>query len=215
MHLGFSKNKENSSRTLLAKVLPNNVLCAQYFVIAILFVVMGVAADNLGYADEEENRRVDISLSIFPRIVAVDNNFRSKLNAENKVKLVFLYREDKDRAQSLAELLISKNKNIGGMGVTASTVGIQKFLDNITPESKPTAIFLSERLSDDDLKKVAAIAEKSSCIVFSPFTGDVERGVAVGISVTNRVKPYFNIQALKRSKIVINALLMKMSKRYE
>jgi hypothetical protein len=215
MHLDFSKNKKNPSRILLAKMLPGNILRTQFLVIALLFIVMGVAADNLGYADEAENRRVDISLSIFPRIVAVDNNFRSKLSADNKVKLAFLYREDKDRAKSLAKLLLSKNKNIGGMGVTASIVGIQKLLDDTAIGTKPTAIFLSERLNDDDLKKVIAIAGESSCIVFSPFTGDVERGVTVGISVTNRVKPYFNIQALKRSKIVINALLMKMSKRYE
>jgi hypothetical protein len=207
MQLGFPNN--NFTRVCLGKVLR-----AQYLSIAILFVVMGVAAENLGYADEEENRRVDISLSIFPRIVAVDNDFRSKLSPENKVKLVFIYSEDKERARSLVKALISKNKNIGGMRVTISALDIKQLV-NITDETKPTAIFISEVLSDDDLRKAISIAEKSSCIIFSPFTGDVERGVAVGLSVTNRVKPYFNIQSLKRSKIVINALLMKMSKRYE
>jgi hypothetical protein len=173
-----------------------------------------VAADSLGYADEEENRRVDISLSIFPRIVAVDNDFRSKLSPANKVKLAFLYKEDDERAESLAKLLISKNKNIGGMRVTTSTTSIKDML-RISTEEKPTAIFISERLNKKDLDKVVAFAEKNKFIVFSPFTGDVERGVTVGISVTNRVKPYFNIQALKNSNIDINALLMKMSKRYE
>ena len=214
MPLDFSNNEGSFARFLLAKVLPGRILRAQYFVVAILFVVMSVAADNLGYADEEENRRVDISLSIFPRIVAVDNDFRSKLSPENKVKLAFLYSEDNERAQSLAELLISKNKIIGGMRVTASTFSIKNML-NVSSGIKPTAIFLSERLNKEDLDKVVAFAEKNSFIVFSPFTGDVERGVTVGISVTNRVKPYFNIQALKNSNIDINALLMKMSKRYE
>jgi hypothetical protein len=214
MYLDHPDNKEILVRTFLAKVLTGYIFRAQYFVVAIMFVVMGVAADNLGYADEEENRRVDISLSIFPRIVAVDNNFRSKLNADGKVELVFIYREDKERAQSLVKLLITKNKNIGGMGVVASAVDLEK-LSSFSEEAKPTAIFISERLKDGDLKKIVQVAEENSCIIFSPFTGDVERGVAVGISVTNRVKPYFNIQALKQSKIVINALLMKMSKRYE
>lgn len=214
MYLDHPDNKKILARTFLAKVLTGYIFRAQYFVVAIMFVVMGVAADNLGYADEEENRRVDISLSIFPRIVAVDNNFRSKLNADSKVELVFIYREDEERAQSLVELLITKNKNIGGMGVAASAVELENLL-SFSKEAKPTAIFISERLKDSDLKKIVQIAEENSCIIFSPFTGDVERGVAVGISVTNRVKPYFNIQALKRSKIVINALLMKMSKRYE
>ena len=214
MHVNFSNNKKNVFSALLARILAGNILHTQFLAVAILFIVMGVSADNLGYADEEENRRVDISLSIFPRIVAVDNNFRSKLNQENMVELAFLYREDKERAQSLSELLISKNKNIGGMKIVSSAVDIKKIL-KIRAENKPTAIFISERLNDNDFKKVIAMAEKCGCIIFSPFTGDVERGVAVGISVTNRVKPYFNIQALKRSKIAINALLMKMSKRYE
>jgi len=214
MHVKFSNNKKNVFSALLARILAGNILHTQFLAVAILFVVMGVAADNLGYADEEENRRVDISLSIFPRIVAVDNNFRSKLNQENMVELAFLYREDKERAQSLSELLISKNKNIGGMKIVSRAVDIKKIL-KIRAENKPTAIFISESLNDNDFKKVIAMAEKCGCIIFSPFTGDVERGVAVGISVTNRVKPYFNIRALKRSKIAINALLMKMSKRYE
>jgi hypothetical protein len=214
MRVNFSNNKKNIFGLLLEKILPGNILRAQFMVAAVLFVVMGVAADNLGYADEEENRRVDISLSVFPRIVAVDNNFRSKLNPEHKVELVFIYREDEERAQSLVELLISKNKNIGGMSVAVSAVGIKNIF-NASGESRPTAMFISERLNDDDLKKVVAIAKKNSCIVFSPFTGDVERGVMVGLSVTNRVKPYFNVQALKNSNVSINALLMKMSKRYE
>lgn len=214
MPLGFSKEKGSIASLLLAKVLPGKILRAQYLVAAIFFVVMGVAADNLGYADEEENRRVDISLSIFPRIVAVDNDFRSKLGPGNKVKLAFLYNEEKERAQSLVELLISKSKNIGGMRVTANIVSIKDML-SISTETKPTAIFLSERLNKEDLDKIIAVAGKNNCIVFSPFTGDVERGATVGISVTNRVKPYFNIQALKNSNIDINALLMKMSKRYE
>jgi len=214
MPLGSSKEKGGFASLLLAKVLLGKILRAKYFVVAILFVVMGVASDNFGYADEEENRRVDISLSIFPRIVAVDNDFRSKLSPENKVKLAFLYNEDKERAQSLAKLLISKSKNIGGMRVTANIVSIKDML-SVSTETKPTAIFLSERLNKEDLDKIIDIAGKNNFIVFSPFTGDVERGVTVGISVTNRVKPYFNIQTLKNSNIVINALLMKMSKRYE
>jgi hypothetical protein len=143
MYLGFPKNKRNSARTLLAKILSGYVLRAQYFVVALLFVVMGVAANNLGYADEEENRRVDISLSIFPRIVAVDNNFRSKLNSENKVELAFIYSEDKERAQSLVEMLITKNKNIGGMGVSARAVNLRKLL-NFSKEIKLTAIFIKK-----------------------------------------------------------------------
>ena len=212
MLLGLFKN--NLVQSLLAKIVPKTSLCVQIIAISALFASMGVAAGSLDYADEGEKRRVDISLTIFPRIVAVDNNFRSKLSPENKVQLVFLYVDEKDRAASLSKSLKIKNKNIGGMSVDVKEVSVDELL-NMGKGSVSTAIFLSERLSDDDLKKIITFSEERSRIVFSPFTGDVERGVTVGISVTNRVRPYFNLSTLKSSGIAINALLMKMSKRYE
>lgn len=177
-------------------------------------LVMSTVAGGSGYADEEEKRRVDISLSIFPRIVAVDNHFREKLVADNKVQLLFLYSENETRAQDLAKRIKKDGKNIGGMTVMTSALSISSALEKEQAD-KPTAIFISERLSEENLNKVMAFAESQNRLVFSPFSGDVERGATVGISVTNRVKPYFNLTTLKRSNIVINALLMKMSKRYE
>lgn len=174
----------------------------------LLSVVMG---DNL-FADESEQRRVGISMSIFPRIVAVDNHFRDKLDEDNKARLLFVYDSDKEFAQELADRIKKDSGNIGGMYVEASVISVSSTL----PESSvPTAIFIAEKLSDVQLKKVMAYAEWENRLLFSPFSGDVERGVMVGISVTNRVKPYFNLPALRRSKVVVNALLMKMSKRYE
>ncbi|WP_455198522.1 hypothetical protein [Kaarinaea lacus] len=171
-------------------------------------------AGSSGFADEEEKRRVDISLSIFPRIVAVDNDFRDKLVTDSKVKLLFLYSVNEQRAQDLARRIKISGKNIGGKSVMSLASSVSDALSEVETD-KPTAIFLTERLSDKDLGRVMAYAEAESRLVFSPFLGDVERGATVGLSVTNRVKPYFNLSTLKRSSIVINALLMKMSKRYE
>ena len=130
------------------------------------------------------------------------------------IQLIFLYRESKKRAQLLAEELESENSNIGGMSINVNVMSISELLATDQKFSL-AGIFISERLNDSDLKEIIKFTEKRKRIAFSPFTGDVERGVAVGISVTNRVKPYFNLHALKRSEIVINALLMKMSRRYE
>ena len=100
------------------------------------------------------------------------------------------------------------------MSVIASAMSTNEMLGG-NAEHHITAIFLTERLNENLFKDVLAFSEKNNRIVFSPFTGDVERGATVGISVTNRVKPYFNLSTLKKSDIVINALLIKMSKRYE
>ena len=187
---------------------------ARWIAMAMLFLVLHAIAGGLGYADEEEKRRVEISLSIFPRIVAVDNHFRSKLDGNDKVQLFFLYESNEDRAKELVDRLKLDNRSIGGKSVTAVTLSVSSVVQDLNKQI-PTAIFLSERLSDNELIKVMKYAEEKNRLVFSPFSGDVERGVTVGISVTSRVKPYFNLPVLHRSNVAINALLMKMSKRYE
>ena len=183
-------------------------LCWRLILLCLLF---GLCVADVS-ADEADSRRVGISLSIFPRIVAVDNQFRDKLNADKKAYLFFIYDKDEEYAQQLADLMQKNNANIGGMYVEIKAVSVE---DGLQGNDLPTAMFIAERLGEAQLNKVMKFANDSQRLVFSPFTGDVERGVTVGISVTNRVKPYFNLASLRQSKISINALLMKMSKRYE
>lgn len=164
-------------------------------------------------AGETDQRRVEISLSIFPRIVAVDNDFRDKLGPERTARLLFVYDGDRANAENLAETLLEKSGNIGGMRVVVEVADIKQPLP--VGDELPTALFLTERLSPAQLGVVMRFARETQRLVFSPFSGDVERGVTVGISVTSRVKPYFNIAALHETKVDINAILMKVSARYE
>ena len=176
-----------------------------------LFVLLNTMAGGL-LADENENRRVDISLSIFPRIVAVDNHFRDKLSEDKEAYLLFVYDKDEEYAQQLSDRMKKGNANIGGMKVLAKIISVE---DDLPKNYPPTALFLVEKLSDSQLEKIMLYSKEAHRLVFSPYSGDVERGATVGISVTNRVKPYFNLSTLRQSKVAINALLMKMSNRYE
>lgn len=174
--------------------------------------LFGIIASGSLFADETEKRRIDISISIFPRIVAVDNHFREKLDKDNNAQLLFVYDSDKTFAQDVAARVGKDGNNIGGMSIMTRVISAA---DIFPKYDAPVALFIVEKLSDAQLEKISTYAASVSRLVFSPFPGDVERGVMVGISVTNRVKPYFNMSALRRSKVVINALLMKMSKRHE
>jgi len=184
------------------------------FTIVFLLLVIAVSLDfpNV-YASESIDRRLQISLSIFPKIVAVDNGIRDKLNKKNQVLLAFLSQSDKTKPRELAKVLKSKIKNIAGMPYKLVSINVNGILAKSS--FSPTAIFLTERLSPKSFNKVMDFAMRKQILVFSPFTGDVERGATVGIMITSRVKPYFNIRTLKASSISINPLLMKMSKRYE
>lgn len=179
--------------------------------VCVFFMSMSWAGFLL--ASETSDRRVKISLSIFPRVIAVDNHFREKLTKDKKAYLVFVYDKDEAKSEELREVFRQKNTSVAGMELEVESVNFKQLLEPDAP--RPTALFVTERLADDDFARLVAFAISKHIILFSPFAGDVERGATAGIAVTSRVKPYFNISTLKQSLIEINALLMKLSKRYE
>lgn len=165
------------------------------------------------HADEVTERRIQISIPVFPRIVAVDNEFQNKLGKDGQVLLVFLYDSNKNKALQLAQMLHAKLTNVAGL----------KFITKVSPVSNltknndavPTAMFVAERLPKKAFEAAVAYAINNQRIVYSPYVGDVERGATAGISITSRVNPYFNLKTLESSNIKINALLMNLSKVYE
>jgi len=178
----------------------------------LLVIAVSLGSHNV-YASESIDRRVQISLSIFPKIVAVDNGIREKLDKNNRVLLAFIAEYDDAKSHELAKALRSKIKNIAGMSYKVEPVNLGEILAK--DSFSPTAIFLTERLSSKRFNTVMDFAIRKQILVFSLFTGDVERGATVGIAITSRVKPYFNMRTLGASSISINALLIKMLKRYE
>ena len=164
-------------------------------------------------ADDIADRRIQISLPVFPRIVAVDNEFKHKLLPGNKVLLVFLFENDKDKAVHLAKSLENKLTNVAGMEFATAIESITDQLAATAPV--PTAMFATELFSEPAFQLLVEYAIKQQRILFSPYAGDVERGAMAGIAIGSRVKPFFNMRSLQRADIGINAVLLNLSKRYE
>jgi len=164
-------------------------------------------------ANEATDRRVKISLPLFPRIVAVDNKFQSKLTQDHKARMVFIYDRNKSEARELAKEFGNSNQNIVNIKVDSVSVSLKDQLQDSA--LIPTAIFVAEPLGESDFKDLVLYGIKKGIIVFSPYSGDVERGATVGLSITSRVFPYFNSNTLEASGVEINPLLLEMSKRYE
>ena len=164
-------------------------------------------------ADDTADRRIQISLPVFPRIVAVDNDFKQKLLNNNKVLLVFLYEVDKDKAKSMAESLDGKLTNVAGMGVSTAILSVTEQMRG--GATVPTALFVAEPLTEQAFAPVVEYCIQQHRILFSPYAGDVERGAMAGIAIGSRVKPFFNMKSLQRAGISINSVLLNLSKRYE
>lgn len=176
-------------------------------------VLIGVFNCNESLAGETSDRRVQISLSIFPRIVALDNNFNSKLSNDGVATLAFVYRNNNEVAKDLVTLTSKRIASLAGRKLLTVAMQLEMQLDAIS--HKPTALFVSEPLGDIEFQLLLDYAVTHHVLLFSPFLGDVERGATVGIVITSRVRPYFNMNTLTKSSIEINATLIKMSKHYE
>jgi hypothetical protein len=175
--------------------------------------LIGVLHISPVLATDGDERRIQIALSIFPRIIAVDNDFQHKLNKNKKVLLVFVYATNKDKAQRLAEQLSINLTNVAGFPFTATAVSIK---NQLMPEAAvPSAIFAAESFDADTFRDLLAYAADNHRILFSPYAGDVERGASAGVAITSRVKPFFNITTLEKSEVQINPVLMNLSQRYE
>ena len=164
-------------------------------------------------AGEVEERRARISLEIFPRIVAVDLDLRSKLSKQGTLRLFVLFENDAEAARHIAEQMKNSFTNIGGLAVEfVVRSGHQAVAEGM---EQPAGVFLSELLSDDAFPGVMKAAIAQRVLVFSPFAGDVERGATVGIAISSRIKPYFNVATLAQSHLKINEKLLSISQRYE
>jgi hypothetical protein len=189
-----------------------NPMAYRFGVSMLLALLLGMLS-GIVKASETTERRIQISLSLFPRVVAVDNGFREKLTEASAARLVFAYVADEVKAKDLVAELKQSTTNVAGLPLQAVAVTIDQ---QVAAESiTPTAIFITERLSRSAFNLLLSYASDKHILVFSPFSGDVERGAMVGISVTSRVRPYFNVRSLEQAGISINAILMNISVRYE
>jgi hypothetical protein len=70
-------------------------------------------------------------------------------------------------------------------------------------------------LNAEKLQTLTAFANERHMVVFSPFEGDVERGVQSGIAIEARVRPYLNTNALRAAQVRLKSFFMKVAKVHE
>ncbi|NJN46324.1 MAG: hypothetical protein HC808_07430 [Candidatus Competibacteraceae bacterium] len=165
-----------------------------------------------------QEQRVQIGLRLFRTLLAADQNLAEKVNAEGRLELMLLYRDDRNQADEFA-------KSIKASGHGDQQGKIKQLPLQITPIDVanlealqlpvPAAIYLVQPLPLPLLKTIIQYGIDHRRIVFSPFAGDVENGVLAGFAIGVRVRPYINRTTLERSGIELKSLLLKVAKIYD
>ena len=67
----------------------------------------------------------------------------------------------------------------------------------------------------NNLDDLIEFVQQKQVLLFSPFEGDVERGVTAGFRVTDKVLPMVNMASLKLSNIYLKAFFLRVAVKHE
>lgn len=160
-------------------------------------------------AQEALSPRLQIGISILPAVIAANKRLANDDTQSLPIYLVY------QNNRQLAEQLRPGLERIGMIrrrGMRIESISLAELLaSNPVPAS---TIFLAEPIGDD-LGGLLEFVQQKRVLTFSPFEGDVERGVATGFRVTDKVLPMVNMTSLKQSNIQLKAFFLRIAVKHE
>ncbi len=160
-------------------------------------------------AQDALSPRMQIGINIMPAIVAA--NKRLADNDTQTVPIYVVYQNNRHLAEQLRPGL----EKIGKIRTYALEVESISLSDLLASDPVPSsAIFIAEPINDE-LGNLLDFVKQQRVLLFSPFEGDVERGVATGFRVTDKVLPMVNTTSLKLSNIQLKAFFLRIAVKHE
>lgn len=164
-----------------------------------------------GYASEKEMRRIMVGVKLFPAVIAADYQLSEKKDKLEFLPLYILYEDKPQLAQDLAKRL-TQIKTIKNFPVKVKVSTFDDFINGDTPPA--IAVFLAQS-PNGKTQKVLDRAISTSTLLFSPFKGDVEKGIHSGFVVSDRILPYVNLKTMQQSRIKLKEFFLRVSKYYD
>jgi hypothetical protein len=186
------------------KILP--VLNYLHICMASVMLLCGKA-----YSVERDELRVRAGLDLFPSLVTADLDISKKKGSDGTLTLLLIYTDNRAQAvlmaQTLGELKTIRNIPIRVEVSNDLTMGAYA-------ANPPAGIFLTQPLYER-LSEIIKYAIDKGVILFSPFQGDVEKGVLGGLHISDRVLPFINKSTMNAAGINIKQFFMRVSVIYE
>ncbi|MBF0383561.1 MAG: hypothetical protein HQL69_21275 [Magnetococcales bacterium] len=185
--------------------------CNKVVVLKYIFLLCLVLFSTAASASQWEDRRINVGYKLFPSFLAADTNIKNKKGADGKLLLIILYSDKQQVANSLAKEL----RETGSVRKISLNVKAVAFKDlDLYKQQKVAGLFFLQK-PNSELAPIIDFANRQNAIIFSPFNGDVEKGICCGFSVTDRVVPYINSAALKAAKIKLKKFFLRVAKTHE
>lgn len=162
-------------------------------------------------AQGETERRVLVGLKLFPAFLAADEQIAAKRTPDGHLPLLLLYSDDREGAEQLAARLTAID-TVRGIPIRVKVV---PYADLSQYRRRPVAgIFLTQWVDNGELASVIRFGIQGRVVVFSPFKGDIKRGVLAGLFVSDRILPYINMETLRDSGLRMKPFFLEIAKRH-
>jgi hypothetical protein len=162
-------------------------------------------------AGELSDQRAWIGLDLFPSILAADDSIAGKKCSDGVLQLLLVHTGRKGLAEEMAARL-RRIKEIRGIPIRVSIVEIHEL--EKTADCQASGIFLTEQ-AGAGLEAVIRFGRERHAVVFSPFPGDVEKGITSGMMISDRILPYVNVEAMRLSDVHLKSFFLGIAKHYD
>ncbi len=159
------------------------------------------------YSVERDELSVRAGLDLFPSLITADLGITEKKGPDGTLIFLLIYTDNRAQAVSMSETLgaLKTIRNIPIRVEVSNDLTMRAYADN-----PPAGIFLTQPLYER-LPEIIKYAIDKGIILFSPFQGDVEKGVLGGLHITDRVLPYINKSTMNAAGINIKQFFMRVS----
>jgi hypothetical protein len=161
--------------------------------------------------------RAEIGARWFRAMLAADTDIERKTEADGTLSLLIVHAGDADRARGLVDAVANPDAQrvpepIRGLPVRVEVVRIDEIPS--LGSRVVAGFFLGESLRRSHLDALIRSGATRQALVYSPFDGDVEKGVPGGLSIQAQVRPLINPPSLRASQITLRPSFLRVAKVY-
>ena len=183
----------------------------------LLAAVLGAAAPPAVGASAYGDGRAESGARLFRAMLAADIELEQKVDAGGALVIAIVHAGDVDRAKSLGDLVTRRDAKraseaVRGLPMRTELVRVEEL--QATGPRAVAAVFIAEPLRREAIGALIRFGVERHVIIYSPFEGDVEQGIAGGLSIEAQVRPFVNTAALRASQVTLKEFFLKVAKAF-
>ncbi|MBW9268381.1 MAG: hypothetical protein K1566_01950 [Candidatus Thiodiazotropha sp. (ex. Lucinisca nassula)] len=157
----------------------------------------------------EDKQRLNVAINILPACLMADLTLSDKLSSSGKLRILVLHENQQKVALSVSAGLLAL-KSIANFPLDVEIISTSD-RQKLNPSPIAALFVATPGINSEILNNWV---EYKQTTVFSPFSGDVERGAVAGIYVTDRILPYINLAQAKKAGVVYKPFFLRIAKQY-